>query len=109
MKMKYIYAFLCLLGFGLPYYFFVPFVLENGLNLPLFIAQLFANPVSAFFGADVVVTSVVLWVFIYVEIRKMPIRLWWLCILANLTVGVSLGLPLFLLLRENATEKYGQR
>jgi hypothetical protein len=93
----------------LPYYFFVPFLLEHGLNLPLFVAQLFTNPVSSFFGADVVVTSVGLWVFIYVETRKISVRLWWLCILANLTVGVSLGLPLFLLLRENAIEKHGQR
>lgn len=108
MKMKHIYIILCILGAALPYYFFVPFVLEHGLNLPLFVAQLFANPISSFFGADVLVTSVVLWVFIYAETRKTPIRLWWLCILANLTVGVSLGLPLFLLLRENAIEKLEQ-
>jgi len=31
--MKRIYALLSVLGFALPYYFFVPFVLENGLGL----------------------------------------------------------------------------
>jgi hypothetical protein len=100
--MKWIYALLCVLGFALPYYFFVPFVLENGLNMPLFISQLFANPISSFFGADVIVSSVVLWVFIYQETRKRVVNLWWLCIIANFAVGVSLGLPLFLLLREIA-------
>ena len=99
--MKWLYGLLCVLGLILPYYFFVPFVAANGLNIPLFISQLFANPISSFFGADVIVSSLVLWAFIYFETRKRTVKLWWLCIIANLAVGVSLGLPLFLLLREN--------
>jgi len=98
--MKKTYALLCVLGFALPYYFFVPFVIGNGLNIQLFFNQLFANPISSFFGADVIVSSLALWAFIYHETRKRPIKLWWLCIIANLAVGVSLALPLFLLLRE---------
>ena len=103
--MKWIYAIFCLLGFALPYYFFVPFVLQNGLNIPLFVNQLFANPISSFFGADVIVSSLVLWVFLYQETRKRTVRHWWVCIIANLAVGVSLGLPLFLLLREVEIDK----
>lgn len=105
--MKWVYIFLCILGFVLPYAFFVPFLIENGLNIPLFINQLFANSISSFFGADVIVSSLVLWTFIYAETRKRPIKFWWLSIIANLTVGVSLGLPLFLLLREMASEEGG--
>jgi len=45
-----------------------------------------------------------LWVFIYFEIRKRTIRYWWLAIVANLGVGLSLGLPLFLLLRDLSKE-----
>jgi hypothetical protein len=41
----------------------------------------------------------------YYETRRRPVKLWWLGILANLAVGVSLGLPLFLLLREMEIEK----
>ena len=74
--MKWIYAVLCVLGFALPYYFFVPFVLENGLNLPLLVQQLFANQISSFFGADVIVSSLVLWVFIYHETRNRSVKLW---------------------------------
>lgn len=105
MRMKWIYAVLCVLGVALPYYFFVPFVLSNGLNIPLIISQLFATPISSFFGADVIVSSCVLWVMIYQESRQGGLRLWWLCLLANLAVGVSLALPLFLLLREVKTER----
>jgi hypothetical protein len=47
-------------------------------------------------------SSAALWAFIAYERRKRPVRLWWLCIIANLAVGVSLALPLFLLLRQNA-------
>jgi len=103
--MKKVYALLCIPGLVLPYYFLILFVLSNGLNIPLLISQLFANPISTFFAADVAISSLVLWVFIYQESCKHSISLGWLCIVANLTVGVSLGLPLFLWLREIALEK----
>lgn len=105
MNSKRIYIALCVLGFVLPYYFFVRFVAEHGLRLSVLASQLFATPGSSFFAVDVIVASVVLWVFIYHETRKRPIRLWWVCIVALLAVGVSLALPLFLLLREIQIEK----
>lgn len=108
MNTKLMYTVLCVLGFVLPYYFFLQFVAEHGLRLSLLAGQLFANPISAFFAADVIVSSLVLWVFIYQETRTRSIKLWWVCIIANLAVGVSLALPLFLLLREIQTEKQGQ-
>lgn len=100
--MKYVYIVLCILGTAVPYYFFIPFVLAHGLNMSVFLRQLMATPVSAFFAADVVISSIALWAFIASERRKRPVRLWWLCIIANLGVGVSLALPLFLLLRHNS-------
>jgi hypothetical protein len=102
---KAVYAFLCLLGLILPYWYFVPFVVANGVDIRLFIGQLFANYISAFFGMDVIVSSLVLWALIYQETRKHGIPLWWICIVANLAVGVSLALPLFLWLRQIQTEK----
>jgi hypothetical protein len=96
------------LGFVVPYAYFVPFVLANGLNIPLLISQLFANQISAFFGADVIVSSLVLWAFIYQETRNYMIPLWWVCVIANLAVGVSLALPLFLWLRQIQLEKTRQ-
>ncbi|SRR6266404_1822208 len=102
---KRVYAVLCLLGFSVPYYFFLRFAAEHGLRLSVLVNQLFANPITAFFAADVILSSLVLWVFMYQEIRKRTIKLWWVCIIANLAVGVSLALPLFLLLREIQTER----
>ena len=100
MKLKWIYAGLCVLGTVLPYTLFAPFLIATRFDLSLLVTEIQASPVTAFFAADVVVSSLVLWVFIYQETRTQTIPLWWLAVVANLLVGVSLGLPLFLLLRE---------
>ncbi|MBI4470217.1 MAG: DUF2834 domain-containing protein [Acidobacteria bacterium] len=73
---------------------------EHGLDLRLFFEQLFSNPIGGFFGLDVIVSSVVLWVLVIVEGRRSGVKHLWAPLVANLAVGVSLGLPLFLYLRE---------
>ena len=104
MKPKTLYLVLCILGLILPYAEFVPWALLHGLNLPLFVRELFANRIGAFFGMDVLVSAVVLLTFTRVEGKRLGIRHRWLVVLAVLTVGVSLGLPLFLYLREQQLE-----
>jgi Terpene cyclase DEP1 len=102
---KNVYLFLCILGAAIPYSQFVPWVMENGLPLGLLVRQLFANRISAFFGLDVLVSSIVLLVFMRVEGRMLSIRFRWLPIVGLCTVGVSLALPLFLYLRERVLER----
>jgi len=48
---------------------------------------------------------VILIVFMRIESARLNIRRRWLPVLAVLTVGVSLGLPLFLYLRELTLEQ----
>lgn len=100
MNAKTVYLVLCVIGTALPVSQLIPFVRAQGLDLPLMVTQLFANPISSFFGLDVIVTSVVLWVFVAVEGRRAGIRHLWAPLAASLLVGVSLALPLFLYLRE---------
>lgn len=102
MNRKNLYLLLCVFGIVLPYSQFVPWVLENGMNLGLLVRQLFANRVSGFFGLDVLVSSVVVVGFVRAEGRRLGVRRLWLPILGLLTVGVSCALPLFLYLREGA-------
>jgi Terpene cyclase DEP1 len=102
---KNVYLFLCFLGAAIPYWQFVPWVMENGLNLGLLVRQLFANRISAFFGLDVLVSSVVLLVFMRVEGRPLRMRFRWMPIAGLCLVGVSVALPLFLYLRERALEE----
>ncbi len=105
MKAKTIYLVLCLLGTVLPYWQLVPWLLQHGLNLPLFFQELFVNRISTFFGMDVIVSAVVLIRFARLENSRLQVRRWWLAVIAVLTVGVSLGLPLFLYLRERKLEE----
>jgi hypothetical protein len=104
-KPRYWYLGLCVLGTVLPYSQLIPFVREHGLDLRLFVEQLFVNRVSGFFALDVIVSSLALWIFVYLEGRRCALRHLWAPIVANLTVGVSLGLPLFLYLREGRLER----
>lgn len=53
MNCKWVYVVLCVLGAGLPYSQFIPWVMENGLQMKSFVQQLFANRVGGFFGLDV--------------------------------------------------------
>ena len=107
MNRKNFYFFLCILGIVLPYSQFIPWLVENGLNAPLFLHQLFANRISGFFAWDVLVSAVVAVAFIRSEGKRRGMRLLWLPILGVLSVGVSCGLPLFLFLRERALEETG--
>ena len=100
MRAKHLYLVLCVLGTILPLWAFRPFVRTHGLDPGAFIGQLFGTPVSGFFGWDVIVSSLALWVFVLTEGRRLAIPRLWAPIVANLLVGVSLGLPLFLYLRE---------
>jgi predicted membrane protein len=101
MKPKVFYLLLCVAGTILPYSFFIQFLRAHGLNLRVFVEQLFANPISGFFGTDVIVSAICLWLFVYFEGRRAPMKNLWAPVVATLLVGVSLGLPLFLYLRES--------
>jgi len=103
-KPKNLYLVGCILGTVLPYSQFLPFVREHGLDLRLFFEQLFANRIGAFFGMDVLVSACVLWIFVRVEGRRAGVPALWAPLAAILAVGVSLGLPLFLYLRERRLE-----
>jgi hypothetical protein len=94
------YFWLCVIGTVLPLGAFLPWLGEHGLDLPLFFAELFSTRIGAFAGWDVIVSAAALFVFVAVEGGRLKVRPLWAPVVATLAVGVSLGLPLFLLLRE---------
>ncbi|MGV3768914.1 MAG: DUF2834 domain-containing protein [Sphingobium phenoxybenzoativorans] len=97
-----IYMVLAALGALLPLAAFLPWLAIEGVNIPRFIAALFANPVSSFFALDVIVSAAVLTLFIIAQGKRDGVRPLWLPIAGTFLVGVSFGLPLFLALREVA-------
>lgn len=104
MKLRHLYFVLFLLGTLLPYAHFLPWLQRNGLDLPLLLRELFATPVGAFFGLDVIIAAVALLVFVLAETRRRRIAHAWLAIPAALLIGVSAGLPLFLYLRQRGLD-----
>jgi len=101
---KYLYLVLFLIGAVVPYLSFVPWVMDHGVDISRMVEELFANRISAFFGLDVIVSAIVLWVFIAIESPRAGVRHAWAAVVASLAIGVSAGLPLFLYLRESAME-----
>ena len=103
--MKRFYLLLCVLGTVLPYWQFLRFFLgDGGLDLPAFIGAATANPVAAGFSIDLVVSSAAFWVFLFTDGRRHRIGHLWVYVAANLLVGLSLALPLYLYRRTVAIE-----
>ena len=100
MKLRYLYLLFCVAGLLLPYWQFLPWLMEHGLNLRLLFHDLFANRISGFFGLDVLVSALVFVSFASIEAGRLKMRNLWLPFVALFLVGVSLALPLFLYLRE---------
>ena len=104
MSRKSIYLALTFLGLLVPYWFFFNFLNTNGLNVSLLLQQLFANDISTFFAVDLILSTIVFWIFMVSEASKLQMKNSWLYILASLAVGLSFALPLFLYFREQKLE-----
>ena len=101
MKLRYLYLAFAVLGLVVLYSQLVPWIMEHhALNMPLFVRDLFANRISAFFAMDVIVSAVVLISFIQVEGKRLGMRLLWLPTIGTLLIGFSLGFPLYLYQRQ---------
>ena len=105
MKLRHAYLGLCVLGIILPYWQLIPWLTQHGLHLRLLFGELFASRVGAFFGVDVVVSAIVLFIFIFAEGARCAIKQLWLPLLATLLMGVSFGLPLFLYQRQRKLDE----
>ena len=103
--MKKLYLLLAILGFILPLSQFISWLLEFGVDVPLMFHMIAEDKLSFFAWLDVIVSAAVLVIFIVYEGRKQSMSRLWIPIAGTLCVGVSFGLPLFLLLRERYLEK----
>ncbi|WP_413557361.1 DUF2834 domain-containing protein [Bdellovibrio sp. HCB209] len=100
--MRTIWLFLAILGTVVPYYFFLPFLMNQGLDLSLMMDLLFANSVSRFFAVDLIISSIAFLLWSYGDSKKNNVTGWCFVLVANLTVGLSLALPLYFFKRHSA-------
>jgi hypothetical protein len=105
MKIRHCYFALCVLGAILPYSQLVPWIAAHGLDYPLLVRELFSTRISAFFALDVIVSAIVLVIFVSSEGRRLDVSPLWLPVLATLLVGVSMGFPLFLYMRQRKLDR----
>ena len=98
--MRFFYLCLAVLGVVLPFGALIPWLVTNGLDLTLLYQQAFSHQISAFAWLDVIVAAVALIGFILVDGKKHNVRGRLYAVIGTLCVGVSFGLPLYLLLRE---------
>jgi hypothetical protein len=103
-----VYLGLAILGAALPLAAFLPWLAAHGLDPVLFIQDLFANRIAAFFGWDVIVSAVVVLIAAAAgrdgvsNGRRLGV------IVGTLVIGVSFGLPLLLFFRERAKRPLGE-
>jgi hypothetical protein len=90
--MSRVYLALAIVGAVIPYVFFLDWFATEGLSLTGFVAGGFVNGAAGGFTADVLVSSLVFWV--YLISRRTPET--WLYITVNLLIGLSCALPLYL-------------
>lgn len=94
--MKNAYLVLAIAGAVVPYYFFVDFFLSEGVDLFVFVGALFANGAAGGFASDVLISSVVFWIYIF---NKKDGPTPWPFVVLNLTIGLSCALPAYLWMR----------
>jgi hypothetical protein len=95
----------CVAGIVIPYWFAAPFFLIHGPNFRLFFEELFATRISSFFAADLILSSLIFLSWSRRESKARKISGWWLVLISNLAVGLSLALPLYLLKRLEASAR----
>lgn len=94
MNLKASYLVLALIGAVIPMYFFVQFGLAEGLGLPGFIRALFANGAVGGITADLLLSSLVFWIYMFSQQTPAPKP--WVFIALNLFIGLSCALPAYL-------------
>ncbi|RMF44543.1 MAG: DUF2834 domain-containing protein [Deltaproteobacteria bacterium] len=89
--MKNLYLTLAVVGALVPYAFFFGFFADQGLTA--FVPALFVNGAAAGFTADLLISSLVFWIYLFSRDQgPNP----WLYVVLNLTIGLSCALPAYL-------------
>jgi hypothetical protein len=99
--LKVLYLLSFIIGTAVPLYFIVGFIQENGgVELSVFVNQLFASKASSTFSSDLLICSFVFWTFVISDKKTRNVPHFMVFVLINLTIGLSSALPLYLFFKE---------
>jgi hypothetical protein len=96
---------LALAGLLLPGSLIVTMIVQPGPGLAVLLQPFLSNRLIALLGVDLVVSSLVFWVWVFHEARRLRLPHPWVFVLANLVVGLCFALPLFLYFRQRRLER----
>ena len=94
MNLKIIYLIMAILGAVIPMVFFANFASAAGVDLGAFVSALFVNGAAGGFTADLLISSLVFWMFMFSRTGNGPKP--WVFIALNLFIGLSCALPAYL-------------
>lgn len=98
-----IYLALAVVGAAVPIALGIAFIADEGADLAAFFDQLFDSTASTLAFADLTISSIAFLTWMWGETRRHDLGSPWAYVLANVAVGLSFALPLFLYLRERRT------
>ena len=94
MTLRSMYFILAIAGAIIPYGFFISFGIDYGLDPGVFLTAPFANAAAGGFTADLLMSSIVFWLYVFSRVGDNgPAP--WLFIALNLCVGLSCALPAY--------------
>lgn len=100
--MKQAFLVLAVLGAIVPYVFFMQHFGAAGYAVADFTAAVFATPAASGFAADLLISSLVFWVYMFALRPAGPSP--WPFIGLNLLIGLSCALPAYLYWRERGRD-----
>jgi len=103
--MKNIYLALAIIGLIVPNYFIFNFINTHGLDLTLFVNQLFSNFADSAFSIDLLICSTFFWCYMYSKRRINKTSPIWIYIFLNLALGLSFAFPLYLHMQSISKKK----
>lgn len=92
--MKTVYLIAAIVGAIVPYIFFLQHFAAEGIMLGPFLSATFANPAASGVFADLIVSSLVFWIYMFTRGPDAPKP--WVFVVLNLLIGLSCALPAYL-------------
>ena len=96
---------LCVLGVVVPWIFLLMFLGESQVSVSLFISSIFNNNVSSSVAADLLISALIFFVFVFIEGARIKMKKLWVYVPATLMIGLSFGMPLFMYYRSKHLEE----
>lgn len=106
-SMKSLYLLFAVVGTIAPWFWLVQ-DLPALLSPTLFLEQTFANAIASTWATDLLISAVVFFCFVWIELKRLNVSRSWMILYIGLTFGVGLccSLPFFLYHREQLLERH---